>query len=266
MLWEGYLFVRGLDTAALCPSRLNDMFMAAGFPGDVPEGNKSDKVRAWLGRANKECDEPLALFGQVIAEFMDVEPHPAYIEQQGGDPRDKIHAALAKEGLSYQRGGNILGAALSGPSKSLGELLKNKGVHAIEVEYDRAYKTIEADPAAAVRAACAILESTCKWFLESEGHTLPNRQVLAQLWSAVADRLGLTPKVIADEDLKRILQGLFSIADGIAALRTHAGSAHGHSPGRSYRLAPRHARLAVHAAHTMTLFLFETWENRGRRS
>jgi hypothetical protein len=156
-------------------SQLNDMFMAAGFPGDAPEGNKSDKVRAWLRRANEECDEPLALFGQVIAEFMDVESHPAYIEQQGGDPRDKIHAALAKEGLSYQRGGNILGAALSGPSN-------------------------------------------------------------------------------------------FSIADGIAALRTHAGSAHCHSFGRSYRLAPRHARLAVHAAHTMTLFLFETWENQGRRS
>jgi hypothetical protein len=90
-------------------SRLIDMFMAAGFPGDAPEGNKSDKVRGWLRRANKECDEPLALFGQVIAEFMDVELHPAYIEQQGGDPRDKIHAVLAKEGLSYSAGVTYLG-------------------------------------------------------------------------------------------------------------------------------------------------------------
>jgi hypothetical protein len=44
---------------ALTHSRLNDLFMAAGFPGDVPSGNKSDKVRSWLSRANKECGEPL---------------------------------------------------------------------------------------------------------------------------------------------------------------------------------------------------------------
>lgn len=243
-------------------TRLNDMFMAAGFPGEVPEGNKSDKVRAWLRRANKECDEPLAMFGQLIAEFMDVDLHPAYIQAQGGDPRDKIYAVLAKENLSYQRGGHILGASLTGPSKSLGERIKSGGVRAIEVEYERAYQSIESDPAAAVTAACAILESVCKTYIEAEGHVLPNKQALAQLWSAVAEHLGLTPKVVADDDLKRILQGLYSIADGVAALRTHAGSAHGHSPGKSYKLAPRHARLAVHAAHTIALFVIETWQTR----
>ncbi len=111
-------------------------------------------------------------------------------------------------------------------------------------------------------AACAILESVCKTYLEEEGHALPSKQVLGSLWSEVAGHLGLTPKVIADDDLKRILQGLYSIADGVAALRTHAGSAHGHSTGKNYRLAPRHARLAVHAAHTIAMFVLETWEAR----
>jgi hypothetical protein len=242
-------------------SRLNDMFMAAGFPGDVPPGNKSDKVRAWLRRANKECDQPLLVFGQVI-EFMDSDLHPAYIEAQGGDPREKIRGVLAREGLSYQRGGHILGAALTGPSKSLAERIKSGGVQVIEVEYERAYQTIESDPAAAVTAACAILESVCKTYLEQEGYPLPNKQVLGNLWSEVADHLGLTPKVVADDDLRKILQGLYSIADGVAALRTHAGSAHGHSTGKSYKIASRHARLAAHAAHTMAMFVLETWEAR----
>jgi len=178
------------------------------------------------------------------------------------DPRDRIHAALAKEGLSYQRGGFILGAALTGPSKSLSERIKADGLQAIQIEYDRAYKTLESDPAAAVTAACAILESVCKSYLETEGQPSPNKQTLGQLWNSVADHLGLTPKVVADDDLRRILQGLYSIADGVAGLRTHAGSAHGHSPGKSYKLAPRHARLAVHAAHTMAMFLLETSEAR----
>jgi hypothetical protein len=96
---------------AFTHSRLNDLFMAAGFPGDVPPGNKSDKVRSWLRRANQECSEPLSMFGQLIAEFMDSDLHPAYIDQQGGDPRDRIRAVLAKEGLSYHRGGLILSSS-----------------------------------------------------------------------------------------------------------------------------------------------------------
>jgi hypothetical protein len=95
---------------------------------------------------------------------------------------------------------------------------------------------------------------------------LPSKQVLGALWPLVASHLGLGPKDVANDDLKRILQGLYSIGDSIAALRTHAGSAHGHAQGKSYRLASRHARLAVHAAHTMALFVLETWEERRRRA
>jgi hypothetical protein len=242
-------------------SRLDSMFMAASFPGDPPPGNKSDKVRGWLVRANKECQDPLAMLGHLLAEYMDTDMDAVYLEQQGGDPRERIQAALGKEGLSYQRGGSIMGASLSTPSRSLAERIAAEGNKAVEVEYERAYKSIEADPEAAVTAACSILESVCKVYLESEGAEMPGKQVLGPLWSAVADMLGLSPKLVADNDLKRILQGLYSIADGVAALRTHEGSAHGRST-KAYRIAPRHARLAVHAAHTMALFILETWESR----
>ena len=63
------------------------------------------------------------------------------------------------------------------------------------------------------------------------------------------------PGQMADDDLKQILSGLFSIAAGVGALRTHEGSAHGHA-NKSYKIEARHARLAVHAAHTMTLFIW----------
>jgi hypothetical protein len=150
----------------------------------------------------------------VIAEFMDSDLHPAYVDAQGGDPRDKIRGVLAKEGLSYQPGGFILAAALTGPSKSLAERLKTGVIRAVEIEYQRAYEANEKDPAAAVTAACAILESVCKTYLEEQNHPLPSKQVLGSLLSEVAGHLGLTPKAVADEDLKRILQGLYSIADG----------------------------------------------------
>ena len=75
--------------------------------------------------------------------------------------------------MSYSRGGYVHGAALSGPSRSLAERIKSDEIQAIEIEYDRAYKSIESDPGSAVTAACAILESVCKCYLEEEGIALP---------------------------------------------------------------------------------------------
>ena len=73
--------------------------------------------------------------------------------------------------------------------------------------------------------------------------------------------LGLNPALVPDDDIRRILSGLASVVDGIGALRTHASSAHGHG-SQGYELGPRQARLAVHAAHTLCLFVIETWEVR----
>lgn len=48
---------------------------------------------------------------------------------------------------------------------------------------------------------------------------------------------------------------------GIASLRTHSSSAHGQGK-KTYQLEPRHARLAVHSAHTIALFILETWDKK----
>jgi len=246
-------------------SSLNSLFPAHGFPGDPPEGNKEDKCLGWLRRGNNELSDPLVSFGALIGEFMDNPQWDEFYPEE----RDKLRKAFAKESLSYQTGGLILGSTLGGPSLSLAERLKTQGIDALNQEYNRAYAAIESDPPAAVTAACAILETLCKTFLEAEGQTLPAKQVLGSLWSETAKHLRLQPSQMADDDLKRILQGLASIADGVAALRTHEGSAHGrsgHEPDKRYKLQPRHARLAVHAAHTMAMFVLETWEDRKRGS
>lgn len=261
--------------AAYTHSQLNSLFMSAGFPGEPPQGNKTQKCQDWMRAANRHVQtsgqpqiNPLELYGRLIAEFMDVPSFGQPVNPWGEpmvpqpDPRDRILEALAREALSYARGGHILGAALTGPSRSLADKIKSQGIPAIEIEYERAYQQVSIDPPAALTAACAILESVCKIYLEANRVPPPDKQVLSNLWKDVAKHLGLDPKEMADDDLKRILSGLFSIADGVAALRTHEGSAHGRPDKRTYVLAPRHARLAVHAAHTMAMFVLETWEAR----
>jgi len=242
-------------------SELNALFLSAGFPGDTPLGSKVDKCIGWLRRANNECPDPLIRFGLLIAEFMDQLP-----EAPWNDPwehqKETIRSALASEELSYQRRGTILGSSLTGPSRSLREQITADGVAAIEREFQRAYENVESDPGAAVTAGCAILEAVCKTYLEEAGEPLPDSQTLKPLWNATARSLGLNPKAVADEDLRRVISGMFSVADGIGSLRTHEGSAHGRASSATYRLEPRHARLAVHASHTLAHFILETWKKR----
>ena len=239
--------------AAYTHAELDSLFLASGFIGDPPIGNKTQKCSVWMRNTNSYFlnggwpqVDPLQLYGRLVAEFMDTPPKPPPYDWQRPpdapvppDPRDRVHEALAREDLSYVRGGHIMGLALSGPSRSLGDLIKSQGIAAIVVEYDRAYKQIETDPAAALTAACAILESVCKVYLETNQVPMPDKQVLGGLWKEVARHLGLDPKEQADDDLKRILSGLFSVADGVAALRTHEGSAHGRPDRRTYNLYQR---------------------------
>ena len=74
--------------------------------------------------------------------------------------------------------------------------------------------------------------------------------------------LNLDPAIVNDDDLKAILSGLAAIVEGTGSLRTHKGSAHGRGK-ITYKLKPRHARLAAHAAFTIASFVLEAWGERG---
>src|SRR5215475_597612 len=78
-------------------AQLNALFMSAGFPGDPPDGNKIEKSRNWLRRANAECEDPLRMFGGLIAEFMDAENIMWGTSAGGLDGRERIRDALGKE-------------------------------------------------------------------------------------------------------------------------------------------------------------------------
>jgi hypothetical protein len=245
-------------------TKINAKLMACGFPGEPPAGNRIDKIRIWLTRGNTEMSDPLAAFGQFIADMMDfvVEPprpnwdgSPVVVEP---DVRQPIYDALAREGLSYSRGGHIHGANMPGPSLSLREQLRANPFPTIEREFKRALDTVESDPPAAVTAACAVLEALCKNYLNVEEQEGPNKQLLGNLFPLVMKHLGLSPADYQG-DIQQILTGMFSVTHGVAALRTHVGSAHGHDENTA-QIFPRHARLAVNAAHTLTVFILETWQ------
>ena len=250
---------------------LDNLFLHADAPGDPPDGSKPVKTQAWLRRVNKESDFPLSILGKLVEcyiEIPDQEEHQNFfsgvpIPNHRKEFKQKVESILTRCNLTYVNGG-IISDGSGAPSRSLADLIKGRDIPAVDSEFTRALANVSSEPREAVSAACNILESIFKIYIEDEGLTQPQKQDLQNVWKVVRADLGFNPSLLQDDDLKKILSGILSVVDGIGAFRTHASSAHG--PGRKiYNLKPRHARLAINSAHTLALFVMETWdEKRGR--
>lgn len=241
---------------------LNTLFAEAGAPGEPPIGTCQQKCYRWLQRADEDQSvDAFAVLGGVLLRFMDQEL-PEGLQREA---QKRIDAILRRNGLSYLPGGKIVKAGVGSPSRSLDAIIRDRDLLALQTEFDRAVSSVESDPPSALTAACAILESLCKVYIADEGLPMPEKQTIKPLWAVVQKSLGLDPKAIEDEDSARVLGGLASVVDGLGSWRTHTGSAHGRGR-KAYKVQPRHARLAVHAAHTLVTFLVETWDDRKAKS
>lgn len=140
----------------------------------------------------------------------------------------------------------------------------------VERDIGRALASAENDPEDAVTAACSIVESVCRSILIELQLELPSKKDIEGLFRAVQEPLNLSPgkansQALIEADVRQILGGLMTTAKGIGALRTHSGDAHGRERGYA-RIDARIAKLAIHSASTLSLFLIETWERKFRRA
>ncbi len=242
-------------------TQLDRMMEEAGVPGNPPLGNKIDKVRAWLKRANgDEIKNPLALLGKVLEEFMEVDPN-GYVAPQSAIDRERISDKLADHGLAYVNGGHVVAGNTGIVSRSLEDIISDRDLSGLQTEFERIYTNVESDPAAAVTASCALLESLFNIYIHDNELEPPRDRSVGPLWRVVRKHVSFEPGSVEDEDLRKILSGLASIVDGTGSLRTHKGSAHGHGHV-TYNLKARHARLAAHSAFTLATFILETWGER----
>lgn len=133
-------------------------------------------------------------------------------------------------------------------------------------DLDRALESAIRDPESAITSACSTVESVCRSIIVEVGSELPKKKDIKGLFDAVKRPLGLSPGEInvnidIADDVRKVLSGLATIVEGIGALRTHGGDAHGRERGYN-RLDERIAKLAIHSASTIALFLIETWQFR----
>lgn len=229
----------------------------------VPEGtavgsNKEQKVMYALDALNAlQPARAIEALGTILCDLME----STVVSDLVTGFQTAVSDALKQHGLRYSLGGSIVQQGQVIVAQSLEDAIRVRNWTSVETEYRRAYEGIREDPPKAITAACAILESLCKVYIETQGLEMPNKSILQDLWPIVQKNLGLDPASKEDDDLKKILGGLSSATVGIAHLRTHIGSAHGKGL-KPYRVLPRHAHLAVGAAHTLAIFLIETWDAR----
>jgi hypothetical protein len=121
---------------------------------------------------------------------------------------------------------------------------------------------VQNDPGLAIGTAKELVETCCRTILVARGIEVPRSPDLPKLVKLCSRELQLTPADIPEqaktaETIKRLLSNLATITQGIAELRNQYGTGHG-KEADARGLSSRHAKLAVGAASTLSVFLTET--------
>ncbi|MFD1006770.1 abortive infection family protein [Oceanisphaera ostreae] len=241
-------------------SKLDILFMESGAPGDAPEGNCEKKCSEWLKRCNEAPEvDVLEVLGRVIQNYMDQVAPVSFFDDSPSRIKlgqERIQMALAQNQLSYRPNGYITQAGSTPISKTLEDYLKSGNFSSIEKEFERAVEHILTDPHASVTAACSIIESALKFYIEHFNLVSPNKLNVMPLWAVVQSHLKLNADATLAADQHKVLKGISSIIDGVGAFRSHIGSAHGRGSSPP-SIVVAEARLVVNVAHTLVVFIME---------
>jgi hypothetical protein len=152
-----------------------------------------------------------------------------------------------------------------GPSlNDLRQKAKSLNANHLAEQIRRMEDSVESDPSLAIGTAKELIETCCKTILAQRGVKISSTADIPALTKATFKELKLVPEGIPKaargaDVIKRLLSNLATVGDGLAELRSLYGTGHGQH-GSSSGLATRHAKLAVGAASTLAVFLFETNE------
>lgn len=241
----------------LSHSKLETLFMEAGAPGDAPEGNCEKKCSSWLKRCNDDLSiDAMEVLGSIIQKYMNEDSAHSLSGGAIAEGQERISVSLAKNNLSYRMNGYITLAGSNPITKTLEDFFKSGDFSSIEKEFERAVQNISSDPHAAITAACSIIESALKFYIEKFDLDMPRKLNVIDLWGVVRLDLPLNSDPILAADQHKILKGLSAVIDGVGAFRSHIGSAHGRG-NTPPSIVEAEARLAVNASHTIVVFVME---------
>ncbi len=134
----------------------------------------------------------------------------------------------------------------------------------IAQQIKRLQEAAAADTELAIGTAKEFLESICKTILTERGAPPSKNEDLPALVRATVKSLAIVPpelssQVQSEKTVTVLLNNLGSIGHQLAELRNQFGTGHGRSTDH-VGLPARHAKLAIGAAATLAVFLYESHE------
>jgi Abortive infection C-terminus len=219
------------------------------------------KVERWRNAFDRlvvSGPDGVATFWYLVNRFVQMKlPGNSPSRRVFSSDKAAIHAVVKKCGYSSElRPQNRSRVAIA--TIDFQKRLRRLDLPTVDREFDRAKRHVEIDPALALSAASNILEAIFKNYIAKANLQLPQKQTIHELWAVVRTHIERELDPLSKEDVQRIGTGLTSLVESIGSLRTHVSSAHGRGPG-TVQPKPRHARLALHSAHTLGSFIVETW-------
>jgi hypothetical protein len=218
---------------------------------------------------------------EIFLRFLAEIAHPLVCEdcEKGKEIIGMLNGLLAPDGWQLVERRTISGRSIYGPSRvtssqhairSTKKLAEHVDVDYVHRQISRMESAIESDPDLAIGTAKELVETISHTILETCGKPVTDHPDLVPLVRRALVELKLVPDGIKDEvkgakAVKAVLGNLSAIVHGLAELRNLYGTGHGKG-GSTKGLTARHARLAVGAATTLAMFLFETHEDRKTRN
>ena len=243
---------------------IHNLFQDEGFkrnaahrPTDV-RGQRRELVEQYYVCIDLESAEDVS---RLLAVFADI------LRQNKKENRPRLVEALKRDSYEWHQD-QIVSSNPITYTEDIVAVARRLEIEPLLVQIDRLKKAINDDPALAVGTAKEMVETVCKTILEKMNVNVPNK--FPQLVRHTAKTLSLHPDDISDSVkgasvIRRLLNNLAQVADGLAELRNLYGTGHGKSGKVRGGVTARHAHLAVGSAATLVGFLLRTYQERNNK-
>lgn len=215
---------------------------------------------------------------EVFLNFLAETVHPAVRadREQAKKIVDMLNELLAPDGWALVEISAISGRPIYGPrrlttsqhainaAKSVAQIVDADYIHR---QINRMTSALDTDPDLAIGTAKELVETCCRTILAARGKPVSDKPEVLPLVRRALEELKLVPDGVPDaqkgaKSIKSLLGNLATITQSLAELRNLYGTGHG-KDGKTTGLSTRHARLAVGAATSLAVFLFDTHQERG---
>lgn len=227
----------------------------------LEQGHGQRRSRAGAYLATLHLDDPRDADGLLRAISLKLVEWEHRIVNGYRDDLDRLVRNLELSGFAWD-GARATRRSLPLEAGTFAANLETLASEDVDREVERIFAAIENDPADAITASRALLETVCKLVLEELGESFSEADDLPSLYKKTSVALKLDPTQ-HEAVYRQTLQGLVSAVQGLAEVRNRLGDAHGKGRAAA-RAQPRHARMAAGAAMTVASFLVDTMGERRR--